>query len=173
MTARKIQWLTKQSHSLVRPYVLQNGDEEIMVTIKEIVRNERTDEFLRVIFQRFVEGRPNLIHMPINPVLEDKSLHYQAGADFHWLRDKFDVWTYTTRYPPVVEIDCSWLSPRRPLKIGDAEKLLPYGVYLHKKYIPQRFHSIVKLTENNAYIKRKNMVLDHEEAIRVQRLKTQ
>lgn len=66
---------------------------------------------------------------------EEKSIHYMAGADYHVLREKFDIWTYTLRYPPIVEVDCQFLSPKRPIKIGDAEKLLPYGVYLHKKYI--------------------------------------
>lgn len=105
-----------------------------MVTLKEIKRTPKNDRFTQVIFQRFIEGRPNLITLPVVPVMREESIHFRAGAEFHYLRDKIQVWTYTARYPPVVEMDCSLLSPRRPLKIGDAEKLLPYGVYLHKKY---------------------------------------
>lgn len=88
-------------------------------------------KLLKVKFQRFIEGRPNLVTIPLKPVQEELSIHYRAGADFTWVRDKFDVWTYTKRFSPVIELDCKYLSPRRPIKIGDAEKLLPYGMYLH------------------------------------------
>ena len=43
------------------------------------------------------------------------------------------------------------LSPNMPIKIGDIEKMLPYGVYLHKKYNSQKFKSVVKLTPSNKY----------------------
>jgi len=32
-----------------------------------------------------------------------------------------------------------------PIKIGDVEKMLPYGLYLHKQYDHQKFHSVVRL----------------------------
>lgn len=167
VNAKDIHRLKRQSHWRVRPFKLYHQDEEILVTIKEVVAHQfMASKLLKVKFQRFIEGRPNLITLPLKPVQEELSIHYRAGADFSWSRDSFQVWTYTKRFPPVIELDCSFLSPRRAIKIGDAEKLLPYGVYLHKKYHAQRFHAICKLTENNAYIKRKNMVLDHQEAIR-------
>ena len=50
--------------------------------------------------------------------------------------------------------------------------MLPYGMYLHKKYDRQKFHSVVKLTQTNLYVKRKNLVLEQEEAIREQRKKS-
>jgi hypothetical protein len=68
-----------------------------------------------------------------------------AGADFVFNRKEIQVWAYTRSYPPRIEVDCQYLSPNNPVKIGDVEKMLPYGVYLHKKYYPQRFHAVVKL----------------------------
>jgi len=52
------------------------------------------------------------------------------------------------------------LSPNMPIKIGDVEKMLPYGVYLHKQYDHQKFHSIVRLQTTNSYIARKNMIIE-------------
>ena len=34
-------------------------------------------------------------------------------------------------YPARIEVDCSLLTPTGPIKIGDVEKMLPYGCYLH------------------------------------------
>jgi hypothetical protein len=41
------------------------------------------------------------------------------------------VWSFMDNYPARIEVDCSHLSPNMALKIGDVEKLLPYGMYLH------------------------------------------
>ena len=60
-----------------------------------------------------------------------------------------------------------------PIKIGDIEMKLPFGMYLHKSWQRKRFHAICKLTETNAYIARKNALVDHEEAIREEKLKLQ
>ena len=60
-----------------------------------------------------------------------------------------------------------------PIKIGDIEKMLPYGVYLHKKYEHQKYHSIVTLTETNVYVQRRNQLVEQNEAIREQRRKMQ
>ena len=56
----------------------------------------------------------------------------------------------------MIEVDCKDLSPNMPIKIGDVEKMLPDGMFLHKHYQRQRFNSVVKLTETNVYIQRKN-----------------
>jgi len=52
----------------------------------------------------------------------------------------------------VIEVDCKDLSPNMPIKIGDVEKMLPHGMFLHKSYQRARFHSVVKLSETNVYI---------------------
>lgn len=58
-----------------------------------------------------------------------------------------------------------------PIKIGDIEKMLPDGMFLHKHYQRQRFNSIVKLTETNVYIQRKNQVIEQAELIREEKKK--
>ena len=52
------------------------------------------------------------------------------------------------------------------IKIGDVERLLPHGMFLHKQYQRLRYQSIVKLTETNSYIQRKNQVIEQAELIR-------
>ena len=58
-----------------------------------------------------------------------------------------------------------------PIKIGDIEKMLPHGMYLHKSFQKQRFHSVVKLSETNNYIQRKNQVIEQADLIREERKK--
>jgi hypothetical protein len=111
-------------------------------------------------------GRPNLINIQVWPVQEDKSLHWKAGCNFHFVVKNLWVWSYLDVYPGRVEINCAELSPNLPVKIGDVEKMLPYGMYLHKKYKTQKFHSVVRLTETNAYVARRNMVIEQAEKIR-------
>lgn len=65
------------------------------------------------------------------------------------------------------------LSPNMSIKIGDVEKMLPYGMYLHKMYEHQKFHSVVKLQSTNSYVTRKNTIIEHAEQIREQRRKMQ
>ena len=60
-----------------------------------------------------------------------------------------------------------------PIKIGDIEKMLPYGMYLHKKYNSAKFHSVVRLQETNSYVTRKNLVIEQAEKIKDQRRKMQ
>ena len=121
--------------------------------------------------QRYIVGKPNLLTLPIYAKQEDKSFHWQAGANFNVLIKELDVWCFTDKYIPRLEIDCSDLTPNLSIKVGDVEKMLPYGMYLHKKYDRQKFHSVVKLTPTNLYIKRKNLVDEQDEAIRNQRKK--
>ena len=81
--------------------------------------------------QRYVVGRPNLLNIPIVPVNQEKSLHWEAGCNFHYLVKDLWVWSFMDTYPPRIEIDCSHLSPNMSIKIGDVEKMMPYGIYLH------------------------------------------
>ena len=91
----------------------------------------------------------------------------------HMLQKEIDVWVFTERYAPVIEVDCSNLSPNMPIKIGDIEKLLPDGMFLHQKWQKRRFHSFVKLTDTNIYIQRKNEVIEQAEMIREEKQKIQ
>ena len=52
------------------------------------------------------------------------------------------------------------------IKVGDIERMLPHGMFLHKSNAKARFHSVVKLTETNMYIQRKNQVIEQADLIR-------
>ena len=86
--------------------------------------------------------------------MEDKSLHFIAGADFSVIRRSLWVWCFTDKYPACIDVDCSFLSPNMAVKIGDIEKMLPYGMYLHKQYNHQKSASFFKLTPTNLYTNR-------------------
>jgi hypothetical protein len=77
-----------------------------------------TNKILRVCLQRYIVGRPNLLKLPLFPVQEDKSLHYNLGAHFHFLTKNLMVWSYLDRNPARLDLDCTTLSPRVPIKIG-------------------------------------------------------
>lgn len=57
------------------------------------------------------------------------------------------------------------------MKIGDIEKTLPHGMYLHKMYDHRKSQSVVKLQPTNLYMQRKNMLLEQADAIQEQRKK--
>jgi len=76
--------VTRVDHGAVRPWycIHPETEEEIRVTVMNIdygVKN-RLPYFME--FQRYIVGRPNLLCLNIDPVLEDQSLHFMAGADF-------------------------------------------------------------------------------------------
>ena len=167
--------ITKSEHSLVRPWYLRHPvtEEEIRVTCNRIDYHQKTQLPYYLEFQRYVVGRPNLIRLPVVPVQEDKSLHFQAGCNFHYLVKDLWVWCFNDVYPARLEVDCQALSPNLPIKIGDVEKMLPYGMYLHKQYAHQKFHSVVRLQTTNSYVARKNMIIEQAESIKEQRRKMQ
>ena len=78
--------IRKTDHGLVRPFFVRHGDQEIMVTVNKIEDHFKTQHPVLMDFQRYIPGRPNLLTLPIHPVQEDKSLHFQAGALFHFLK---------------------------------------------------------------------------------------
>jgi len=161
----------RAEHSYVRPWYIKHPvtEEEIRVTCQNIdyMAKSKLPYFME--FQRYIVGRPNLIRMPVVPVLEDKSLHFQAGAKFHYLISELMVWSFNDTYPAQLEVDCSHISPNMPIKLGDVERMLPYGMYLHKQHEPQRFHSVARLTMTNTYVTRKNTILEQNEIIKDQR----
>lgn len=73
------------------------------------------------------------------------------------------VWSFADKYPPSIEVNCEDISPSYPIKIGDIEKMLPYGMYLHKMYDHQKSRSVVKLRETGVYIQRKNQLSEVNE----------
>lgn len=83
------------------------------------------------------------------------------------------VWSYNDTYPGRIEVDCKDLTPSYPIKLGDVERMLPYGIYLHKMYDHQKFASVVKLNMTNLYVQRKNMIEEQADMIKEQRKKMQ
>ena len=154
--------VTRSNHSYVRPwYVIHpETEEEIRVTCSNIDYDLKTRKPYYIEFQRYIVGRPNLINLPLVPVQEDKSLHFIAGAAFHYNVRSLWVWCFNDVYPGRIDINCSHLSPNMSIKIGDVEKMLPYGMYLHKQYNNQKFHSVVTLKQTNKYVGRRNLIIE-------------
>ena len=76
------------------------------------------------------------------------------------------MWCYNDTYPARIEVDCQDITPSYPIKIGDIEKMLPHGMYLHKMYDHRKFESIVKLQPSNLYMQRKNLIVEQADAIK-------
>ena len=100
-------------------------------------------------------------------------MHFIAGGGFNFHVKSLWVWCFNDVYPGRIDIDCSHLSTNMPIKIGDVEKMLPFGMYLHKMYNTQRFHSVVSLTITNTYVGRRNLILEQTDQIKEQRRKMQ
>lgn len=158
--------IKRQAHHAVRPFYIRHNDEEIRVTMESIDTHFKREYPYFMNLQRYIVGRPNLLKLPIYPVQEDKSLHWQAGANFMFLTREVYVWSYNDSYPARIEVDCQNLTPSYPIKIGDIEKMLPYGIYLHKMYDHQKFTSVVKLKNTNLYQQRKNMIVEQADMIK-------
>jgi hypothetical protein len=158
--------IKRSPHYQVRPFYVRHKDEEIRVTLQSLDTHFKREYPYFMKLQRYIVGRPNLLRMPIYPVQEDKSLHWQAGANFMFNIKEVYVWSFNDTYPARIEVDCQDLSPSFPIKLGDIEKMLPYGMYLHKMYDHQKFQSVVKLNQTNLYVQRKNMVVEQAEQIK-------
>jgi hypothetical protein len=165
--------MTGAVHSEVKPFYLKYKDEEIRVTLSRVDRHFKRDYPYFLSLQRYIVGRPNLLKIPIYPVQEDKSMHFNAGAKFHYYIKELYVWSFIDKYPPRIEVNCEDLTPSLAIKIGDVEKMLPYGMFLHKMYDHRKSDSIVKLTLSNLYMQRKNMINEQAEAIKDHRKKMQ
>ena len=131
----------------VRPWYVRHPvtEEEIRVTCQHIDYGAKNKLPYYMEFQRYIVGQPNLLRISVLPVQEDKSLHFKAGCTFHYLIKEMWVWSYLDTYPGRIEVDCKDLTPNLSIKIGDIEKMLPHGMYLHKKYDTMKFHSVVRL----------------------------
>lgn len=86
--------IKRSEHHTVRPFYIRHNDEEIRVTLNRIDTHFKREYPFYMSFQRYIVGRPNLLVMPIYPVQEDKSLHWQAGANFQFLVKEVKVWCF-------------------------------------------------------------------------------
>ncbi len=144
--------ILRTQHGEVKPFYINYKDEEIRVTYREAPRHPRTDAVYKLYLQRYIVGRPNLLYLPVVPVKEESSPHFEAGSKFSYYVKNVYVWSFIDRYPPRLEINCEDLTPKYSIKIGDLEKMLPHGMYLHKMYDHRKTQSIVKLTPTNLYM---------------------
>ena len=157
--------VNKSEHDYVRPWYMKHPEteEEIRVTCQNIDYGVKHKKPYYIEFQRYIVGRPNLLRIPLYPVREDKSLHFVANADFSFHQKSLWVWCFNDVYPGRIDIDCAHLSPNMPIKIGDVEKMLPYGMYLHKQYNNMKFHAVVTLGITNKYIGRRNLIVEQSD----------
>ena len=117
---------------------------------------------MKVWYNRFIEGRPNPITLPLTLKGMLENMDYQIGCRINrWHRD-INLWTYTSNYPPQIEVDCSLLTVKNSIKIGDIEALLPDGVFLHKKYL-DKTDAVVTLIPNHNYKMSKYLKKSNEE----------
>ncbi|CDW73589.1 UNKNOWN [Stylonychia lemnae] len=167
--------ILRSDHYEVKPLYVKVGGEEIRVTTIDIETNAKSHQPYFVSLQRYIVGRPNLLKMAIYPVQEDKSLHFQAGANFNYYVKELYVWCYNDTYPARLEVNCMDLTPSFSIKIGDVERMLPHGMYLHKMYNHQKNRAVVNLTQSNLYSQRKNalneqnyQIYEQKQAIKAQ-----
>ena len=98
--------MKKQDHYFVMPFYVRHKDEEIRVTLKKFDSHPKKDYIYYMTLQRYLVGKPNLLCLPIYPVQQDKSLHWQASAHLLYLIKEINVWCFTDTYPARIEIDC-------------------------------------------------------------------
>ena len=100
---------------------------------------------VKIWFQRYIVGRPNLLKISIKPVDIDSNPFFRWGANFRTIDDELYVWCYRDKYPAVIEVDASIISPKNNIQIGHVERLLPEGMYLHKTYDHRKYQGIMKI----------------------------
>lgn len=64
------------------------------------------------------------------------------------LYNQVDVWCANDEYPPLIEIDCRWLGHKTPYRFRDLIKILPEGMWLHRKYDSYMNQAIATLGDN-------------------------
>ncbi len=165
--------MMRANHGFVKPFYLKYNDEEIRVTLKNAQKHPKREYVYHVELQRYIVGRPNLLNLPVLPVQEEKSLHFEAGTKLSYMIKDIYVWSFIDKYPPLIEVDCKDLTPNYTIKIGDLEKMLPHGMFLHKMYDHRKNQSVVKLIPTNLYMQRKNTLSEQTDAIKEQKKKIQ
>lgn len=149
-------------HGKVKPFYLKNGNDEIRCTLIKKDRLPTQDTPVKVRFQRYIVGRPNLLTLPIkltnkfyNPYVG--SLDVELAQYYH----EVDVWCTTDDYPPILEIDTRLITPGKPFKFLNLNLFLPEGMWLHRKYDSVMYNSIASMGENfNLIIAGKQYPLD-------------
>ena len=156
---RRIVYMLKKAESPhARQYLIkfpEGKEEEIIVTLQSITFHDRKidgaqnilDEMwpTKIYFNRFIVGRPNLIELPImvtNTKIGAIDVETQRHVESLWL------WTYDEKYPAAIEVDAMIIKPRLELSMGDLERMLPDGLYLHEAHRTDLNQPIVELLMN-------------------------
>lgn len=108
---------------------------------------------IKVRFQRYIVGRPNLLTLKINLVGRHLNpLLHNMGSELVQYFDEVDVWCKNDEYPPIIEIDQRVILPTKPFKFFDLNMMLPEGMWLHRKYDRIFGNSIASVSENFNHI---------------------
>jgi hypothetical protein len=140
----------------VKPFYLKFGNDEIKCTF---IRKDRLpgksylnlgyNDPTKIRFQRFIEGRPNLLTLKIKLIGRHLQPYLQnLGVEIAQYYHEVDVWTTTEEYLPLIEIDTRLVSPDKPFKFLDLSLMLPEGMWLHRKYDRVMYNSIASMGEN-------------------------
>jgi hypothetical protein len=136
-------------HGKIKPYYLQYNNEEIRCTL--IIKNKLPGEEkpVKIRFQRYIVGRPNLLTIPIrvssrniDPMIRDNDVEF---AQYIY---EVDVWCKNDDYPVIFEVDSRMIQPSKPYKIIDLQMSLPEGMWLHRKYDRLLYNGIFGMGEN-------------------------
>lgn len=73
------------------------------------------------------------------------------------------MWCFNDTYPARIEVDMLKASEERPYKIGDLQRDMPEGMFLHRCYDRRKHEPMVKLVKSPAYEERLIQPEDEEE----------
>lgn len=145
-------YLMRTDNGHCRQYELDVGaTDSIRVILDKVDFHPWSNFPIKIRFNRFVLGRPNPLNLPISTINHFDAADHKIGADLSVVLNNMDFWTYTDVYLPRIDLDCSNLTVRESIRIGDLERMLPDGMYLHKKYLHRKHQAIVKFEATKTY----------------------
>lgn len=108
---------------------------------------------MKVRFNRFIPGKPNLITLPLK--FTNLNHNYwigEAGCEFYNSLSSIDVWVFNDDFPAALEIDSHFAQPDIPFRVAELEQIMPDGIILHKKYLKNKTLTIFGISSNYNYI---------------------
>jgi hypothetical protein len=117
-----------------------------------------TNRILKCCFNRFINGRPNIVNIPIHLAgLYNNKLISQFKCEYAANVKQLKVWAFDDDYPRYFEFNVENIGDDEPIHVKDfEERFLPDNLYLHKdmKNIWNRYIFKVFENENAFYFKR-------------------
>eukprot|EP00340_Litonotus_pictus_P012233 CAMPEP_0170534374 /NCGR_PEP_ID=MMETSP0209-20121228/90776_1 /TAXON_ID=665100 ORGANISM="Litonotus pictus, Strain P1" /NCGR_SAMPLE_ID=MMETSP0209 /ASSEMBLY_ACC=CAM_ASM_000301 /LENGTH=384 /DNA_ID=CAMNT_0010833661 /DNA_START=171 /DNA_END=1325 /DNA_ORIENTATION=- len=117
---------------------------EIRANFDEANYDKYTMNPVKITFNRFVHGRPNIVKIPIRfgglyNNQEFSMITCRLVSNVHFLK----VWTFTDDYPLRFELDVSLVSYKTPIRIKEFDMYhMPEGLYLHKDH-KKNYHDYI------------------------------